>query len=117
LLRILQSIVCFFINGFTRAVFIDLGKTPRDNDVLTIFLIGLIKTSRQSFTSHIGIGSTAQQAIDDLFTNCVIYVSSKGSNVSLMDMQDSSTDALHCDKVIEWNPLCIFNITFDRRSY
>jgi len=78
------------INGFTRAAFMDLGKTHRDNDLLTIFVIGLIRTSRQSFKSHIGIGSTAQKALDDLFSNCLISVSVKGSNVSIMDMQDSS---------------------------
>jgi len=61
----------FFINGFTRAVFIDLGKTPRDNEVLTIFVIGPIRTSRKSFTSHVAIGSTAQKALDDLFSNCI----------------------------------------------
>ena len=41
----------------------DLGKTPRDNDLLTIFVIGLIRTSRQSLTSHEGIESTAQKAL------------------------------------------------------
>jgi len=58
-----------FINGFTRAAFTDLGKTPRDNDVLTIFVIGLIRTYRQSFTSHVSIGSNAQKAIDDFSAN------------------------------------------------
>jgi len=47
----------------------DLGKTPRDNDLLTIFVIGFIRTSRQSFTSHVGIGSNAQKALDDFFSN------------------------------------------------
>jgi hypothetical protein len=112
----LQSRVCFFINGFTRAAFMDLGKTPRGNDLLTIFVIEFIRTSRQSFTSHVGIGLTAQKALDDFFINCLISVSVKGSNVSIMDMQDSSTNGVPCDKVLDWNPLCIFNI-FDRRSY
>ena len=98
--RILQSIVCFFINGFTTAAFMDLGKTPRDNYLLTIFVIGFIRTSRQSFTSHVGIGSTAQKALDDM-----ISVSVKASDVSIMDMQDSSTNGLPCDKVLEGNPL------------
>ena len=31
-------------------------------------------------------------------------------------MQDSSTNGLHCDKMLEEKPLGIFNI-FDRRSY
>jgi len=35
--------------------------------------------------------------------NFVISVSVKGSNVSIMDMQDSSTNGLPCDKVLEWN--------------
>jgi len=90
----------FFINGFTRAVFMDLWKTLSDNDLLTIFVIGLIRTSRQSFTSHVGIGSTAQKTLDDLFSNCPISVSLKDSNVSILDMQDSSTIGLPCDKVL-----------------
>ena len=61
----------------------DLGKTPRNNDLLTIFVIG---TPRQSFTSHVGIGSSAQKALNDFFSNCLISVSVKGSNVSIMDM-------------------------------
>ena len=65
----------FFINGFTRAAFIDLRETPRDNYLFTTFVIGLIRTSIQSFTSHVGIGSTAQKALDDLFSNCLISVS------------------------------------------
>ena len=88
-----------FINGFTRAAFMDLDT--RDNDLLTIFVIGFIRTSRQSFTSYVGIGSTAQKALDDLFSNCLISVSLKGSNVSIMDMQDSSTNGLPCDKVLD----------------
>ena len=68
----------FCINGFTRAAFMDLGKTPSDNDLLIIFVIGLIRTSRQSFTSHVGIGSTAQKALGDLFSNCLISLSVKG---------------------------------------
>ena len=50
----------------------DLGKTPRDNDLLTILVIGFIRTSRESFTSHVGIGSTAQKALDDLYKNFII---------------------------------------------
>jgi len=71
-----------------------LGETPRDNGLLTVFVIGLI-------TSQVGIGSTSQKALDDLFSNCLISVSVKGSNVSSMDMQDSSTNSLPCDKVLE----------------
>jgi len=70
----------------------DLGKTPRDNDLLTICVIGFIRTSKQSFTSHV-----------------------KGSNVSIMDMQDSSTNRLTCDKVLDWNPLCMFNIFLQKK--
>ena len=55
----------FFINGFTKAAFMDLGKTPRDNDLLIIFVIELISQSRQSFTSHVGIDVPAQKALDD----------------------------------------------------
>ena len=52
----------------------DLGKSPRDNDLITIFVIGFIRTSRQSFTSHVGIGSTAQKALDGFFSNCLYLV-------------------------------------------
>ena len=67
--RVLESIVWICINGFTRAAFMDLGKIPRDNDLLIIFVIGLIRTSRQYFTSHVSIRSTAQKPLDDLFFN------------------------------------------------
>ena len=76
------------------AAFLDIGKTPRDNDVLTIFVIELLKTSRQSFTTHVDIGPTAQKALDDFFSNCLISVSVKGSNLSIMGMQDS--DQITC---------------------
>jgi len=33
-----------------------------------------------------------------------------------MDMQDSYTNYLPCDKVLEWNPLCIFNICRQKLS-
>jgi len=90
--------------------FMDLGKTPRDNDLLTIFLTELIRTSILSFTRHVGIGSAALKALDDLFSNCLISVSVKGSNVSIMDMQNPSTNGLPYDKMLERNSLCIFNI-------
>jgi len=99
-----------FINGFTRAAFMNLGKTPRDNDLLTILVIGLIRTSRQSFTGHLGIGSTAPKALDDIFSNCLISVSAKDTNISIMDMQDSSTNGIPYDKVLEGNLSCVFNI-------
>ena len=87
----------------------DFGKAPRDNDLLTLFVIGLIRTSRQSFVSHVGIGSTAQKALDDLFQQLSDTVPVNGSNVSIMDMQDSSTNGL------EWNSLCIFNICWQKK--
>jgi len=65
-------------------------------DLLTIFVIGLIRTSRQSFTSHAVIESTAQKVLND--SNCLISVSVKCLNVSIMDMQDSSTNGLPCNK-------------------
>ena len=115
LFRILQSILWLFINGFTMAAFVDLGKTPRDNDFLTTFVIGLIKTSRQYFRSHVGIGSTAQTALDDLFSNCLISVTVKGPNVSIIDIQVSSFTGLPCVTVLEGNPSCIFNIFWQRK--
>ena len=57
-------IVFCFINGF-----IYFWKTPRDNDLLTIFVIRLIRTARQYFTSHVSIGPPAQKALDYPFGN------------------------------------------------
>ena len=63
------------------------NKTPRYNYVLTICVIGFIRTPRQSFTSYVGIGSTAPKTLDDLFSNCLISpVSVKGLNVFIMDI-------------------------------
>jgi len=60
----------------------ELGTTPRDNDLLIILVIGLMGISIYSFTRHIAIGSTAQKALDKLFSNCPIPVSLKGSNIT-----------------------------------
>ena len=93
------------------ATFMDLGKTTRDNDLLTIFVIGLIRTLRQSFTSHVGKESIAQKALDNFLSNGLISVSLKGSNVSIMDMQESSTNGY---PVITHY---VYLISFDRRIY
>jgi len=103
--------VWHFVNGFTRAVFIDLGKTPRDNDLLTIFV--LIRTSRHPFKGLVDIGSTAQQALDEPFSNCQISVFVRGSNVSMMNTKESSTNGIPCDMVLEGNPSCLFNLLTD----
>jgi len=92
------------------AAFMDLGKRSRDNDLLTIFVIQLIRTFRHSFTSHVGIGSTGQKALDDIFSNCLISVFVKRSNVSIMDMWGSFSNGIHYDKVLEGNSLCKFSI-------
>ena len=79
------------------AAFIDLGKTPRDNDLLTIFVIGFIRTFRQSSTSHVGIGSTAQKVLDDLDANdtdedianyCICNVDAKYMRMVVCDSED-----------------------------
>ena len=76
--RILQAILWLCcINGFTKTAYMDLEKTQADNDVLASFIIGVIRTSRQSFKSHMGIGSTVTKALDDLLINCLISVSVK----------------------------------------
>ena len=46
----------------------DLGKTPSDSDLISI------RTSRQSFTGQVGIGSTAQKALDDQFCKGFTYI-------------------------------------------
>ena len=38
-----------------------------------------------------------------LFSTCLISGSVKGSNVSIMDLQNSSTNGIHCDKVLKGN--------------
>jgi len=40
---------------FTKSAFMDFGNTARDNDLLTIFVTGLIRISWYSFASHAGI--------------------------------------------------------------
>ena len=50
----------YFINGFTRTAFMDVEDTRAYNYLLTIFVIGLIRTPRDSFTSHIYIDSAAE---------------------------------------------------------
>ena len=90
------------------ATFLDFGKTPRDNDILTIF--GLIRTSRHSSTSHVGIGSTGQKALDDVYSDCLISVSVRDLKVSIINMHGHSTISTPYYKVLEGNPLCIFNI-------
>jgi len=69
--------------------------------------MGLIRTSRHSFTSHVDIGSYAQRGLADLFSN---YLISASANLSIMDMQNSSTNGIPCDKVLEGNSSCIFNL-------
>jgi len=67
----------------------DLGKTSsRNNDLLTVFVIGFFRTSRQFFASHVDIGSTVQIALDELYNNCLISVSIKGSNASTKEIQE-----------------------------
>ena len=61
------------------AAFMDLGKTPRYNDLLTMFVIGLSRTSRHSFTTHLVIESTAHKSLDDPFSSCLISVSVQGN--------------------------------------
>jgi len=62
----------------------DLGETPRYNDLYTIFVIVLIRISRHFFTSHVAIVSIAQKALYDLFSNCLISDSVKGLNISIV---------------------------------
>ena len=49
----------------------------------------IFQNTQKIFTSHLGIGSTALKGLDNLFSNCLITVSAKVSNVSIVDMQDS----------------------------
>jgi len=87
----------------------DLGKTPRENELLTTFVSRLIRTYRHYFT-------TAQKALNDPFSNCLISISVKGINISIIDMKGTSINGIPCDEVQEWNHN-VYLILFDRRSY
>jgi len=71
----------------------DLGKTSRNNYLITIFVTGLIRilgfnedlTSLCAFNGSMCTRSAGQKTLDDLFSNCLISVSVRGSNVSIMD--------------------------------
>ena len=95
----------------------DLGKTPRDNDVLTTFVIGLMRTSRHSSTTHIGIRSTGQKTLYNLYSNCLISDSVRDSNVSINNRQNPSTNGIPYDKESEGNPLYIFGIFLKNGPY
>ena len=51
-----------------------------------------------------------EQVILAYLDQLTVSVSVKGSNVSIIDMQNSSTNGLPCDNVLEGYPLCIVNI-------
>ena len=67
------------------------------------------RTSRDLFICHVGIGSHKRK-LDYPFSVCLIPVSVSGSNASILDTQDSSTNTNPCDKVLEENPFSIFKI-------
>ena len=87
------------------AAFSDLVKASGDNDVLTIFVIRPIRIWRHSFTSHIGILSTAHKALDDHFQQCLIPIAISSSSVSSIKMQDYFTNGVLCDMKLEGSPL------------
>ena len=43
-----------------------------NNNLLNSCVTGLLRTSRRTFTSHIGVGSTEQKALDGRFANYAI---------------------------------------------
>ena len=55
-------------------LFMDLRKTPRDSNYLTIFVIGRIIKSKESFTSHVCVGLTALQLIDLIICEKIKYI-------------------------------------------
>ena len=59
-----------------------------------MLVIGLITIPRHLFRSHIGIGSIAEETLDDLYINYLAPVSVKGSNIFMMGILDSSTNSI-----------------------
>jgi len=45
----------------------DLGRNPRDNELLSIFVIGLIRTPRNYSYGYVSIGPIAQKESDQSF--------------------------------------------------
>jgi len=91
-----------FINGFARAPSMDLEKTPGDKSVLIIFGTDFLRISWHSFTN----------TYSDTFSNCMISVSVTGSNKSMMDMQDSSSNGLTRASIFSTWMLLNFNISY-----
>ena len=89
-----------------------LGKHPK---ILIIFVIGLIRTSRQFFTNHVALSQlhrkhylTLQQMSDTSLCKWLKCIHHGYA-------EDFSTNGLTCHKVLEWNPLCIFNICWQKK--
>ena len=97
--------MCLFIRGFTSAAFMDSGNTPENNEVFTIFAIGQISTSWHSLTNHFGV--CWQKAFEDLFSSCLIQLTERRSKVSIMEMDDPSTDEISVGGPVDGDPLCI----------
>jgi len=102
-----------FTDSFTKKNFTDRRKVIRDDNVLTASVIGLIRTSRYSFIKNGGIGSTSPEALYENVSNSQLSVSVRGSNVSMMNTKESSTNGIPCDMVLEGNPSCLFNLLTD----
>jgi len=93
----------------------DLGKSPRDNDLITIFCNTAyqnIQTMRHKPCSH---WVNWPESIRWLFQQLSDISLCKKLKFTIMEMQDSSTNGLACDKVLDWNPLCIFNIFWQKK--
>ena len=54
----LQSKACFLIKSFTWASFKDVRKMQVESEGFTMFVTGVISTSCQSVSSHVGSGSS-----------------------------------------------------------
>jgi len=64
----------------TRGTFIDLAKTPRDNDLLPIFVAGFISVHHNNLS---GLGSSVKRVFEELLNNCLISVSLLQDQVEL----------------------------------
>jgi len=63
----------------------------------------------------LGIGSTATKRFDKLFSGHLILVCGRGSNVSIINMLDTSTSGLPGDEVLQGNPLGFLKIFLSKQ--
>jgi len=89
-----------------------LGNTLGNNDLLTTFVTGNVayQNTLTLFHQRCRHWVNCTKTLDDLFSNCLISISVRELNVSLIDMHASITSVASYEKVLESKALHIFNI-------